>query len=151
MTDKPNAYRIRVNACRVHSPATQRAIACGLTFDVTRRAENGSGAAKTVDPHEIVVRPGDSVEFELGDTPAEARKPQLRVSWKFNGGKRWGGAPAGPGQRVRIPGDAGFAGGRFSFCAEIDLGKNLRLPSQLRGRNGNTVAKLDPDIIVDEC
>ena len=148
---KPDSYVIRVNARKVDSPTTKRTLTGTLSFKASRRSKSGKGAAKAVGIDSLVVRPGDSIEFELGDVPFSTKAPELRIAWKFPSGKRWGGAPRKPGQAATIPAGKGFGGARFSFNAEIDLNKNLKLPAQARSKKGTTLLKLDPDIVVDEC
>ncbi len=147
---KPDLYVIRVNARKVDSPTTKRTITGTIGFHASRRPQKGKGKAEDVDPQIIVVRPGDSIRFELGEVPFPVKAPELRVTWKFPSGKRWEG-PTGPGEAIQIPADEGFAGARFTFNAEIDLNEDIKLPAQARSKRGTTVIQLDPDVIVDEC
>ena len=147
----PDLYVIRVSAEPVVSPTTKRVLYGALQFDVRRRADCGSGRERKVDIDTLVVRPGDSLTFELGEIPFVSKAPRLRLNWKFPTGKRWGDAPNKPGVVAQIPPDKGFGGMRFSFGAKIDLNVDAKLPAQSVSRKGTTVLKLDPDVVVDEC
>ncbi|MCB1018909.1 MAG: hypothetical protein H6509_10770 [Bryobacterales bacterium] len=147
----PDLYTIRVGARRVDSPTTKRTLSGAITFDIRRRPEKEKGRGRKVEPDALVVRPGDCLTFELDKLPFEAEKPDLRISWKFKAGKAWKEAPRKPGVVARIPPKEGFAGSRFSFSAKIALNVNVKLPAQSTDRRGNTVLKLDPDVVVDEC
>lgn len=147
---KPHHYQIRVNAVKVNSPTTKRTIAGTLAFDVSRCSATGKGRAYPVDAQTLVVRPGDSISFELGDVPFCSKRPELRIRWKFPIGKAWKDAPTKPGVVATIPPRAGFGGARFSFDAKLNLKENAQLPIQVEKR-GATLIQLDPDVIVDEC
>ena len=147
----PDHYVIRVNARPVESPTTNRTVSGTLTFAVSRCPDRGKGQGREVGYEPLVVRPGDSIAFELGDVPFESKKPELRISWRFPVGKRWKDAPKRAGKVVVIPANSGFAGSRFAFDAKIDLNIDIGLPSQSTSRRGSTLIQLDPDVIVDEC
>jgi hypothetical protein len=147
----PDLYIIRVSASPVVSPTTNRTLSGALQFAVSRRADCGKGRARKVDLDTLVVRPGDSITFELGDLPFRAKSPELRIKWKFPTGKRWKNAPKKPGDVAQIPPGEGFGGMRFSFDAKIDLNIDNKLPAQSVSRGGTTVLQLDPDVVVDEC
>jgi hypothetical protein len=149
--ENPDLYVIRVNAQPVESPTSKRTLAGALTFDVSRRGDCGKGRAAKVDLCSLVVRPGDSITFELGDIAFENKSAELRLSWKFPTGKRWGGAPRRAGKVAQIPPGKKFGGNKVSFHAQIDLNTKLRLPAETKSRRGTTVIQLDPDIIIDEC
>jgi hypothetical protein len=148
---KPHHYVIRVNAVQVASPTSKRTIAGTLGFDVSRCSATGKGRSYPIDSQAIVVRPGDSISFELGDVPFSTEKPELRIRWKFSRGKEWKGAPTRPGEVVTIPAGAGLAGARFTFNAKVNLKQDAMLPIQTSNRRGYTLIQLDPDVIVDEC
>ena len=148
---KPDKFVIRVNARKVDSPTSKKTISGALSFQASRRSDRGKGPGQDVEVEAMVVRPGDSISFELGDVPFAAKGPELRIAWKFPNGKPWEDAPTKPGEEARIPAGAGFAGARFTFSAEIDLNEDLKLPVQARSKRGTTLITLDPDIIVDEC
>jgi hypothetical protein len=149
----PDLYIVRVGAKPIVAPASGRAVCGALTFEVERRPGKGSPEAlrSKLDPHTLVVRPGDSVRFEIGTVELPSKAPELRLEWRSPTGKAWKGAPAGPGVDAKIPAKEGYAGQIFCYRAEIDLGEDIHLPAQQTSERGTTVVAVDPDIIVDEC
>ena len=151
--DNPELFRIRVGVKRIDSPTFRKPLSAALTFDVTREPLMGNGVPfrGETDAQNLVIRPGDAIEFAIGNIEFDAPKPTLKVEWKSLTGKEWAEAPVYEGKRGQIPAKAGFGGQVFAFRAEIDLRTNLRLPAQVISTESTTLVGVDPEVIVDEC
>lgn len=153
--ENPDLYTIRLGVRQVASAVTKDPITAKLTVDVTRRPQAG-GKAAAVDDYgwdgiTLIVRPGDYVQFELGDVDFKtSAEPTLHIEWKTRGGRGWPEAPTAFGQPVQIPPRQGYGLQHLSWRAELDFGQDLELPSQVKSARGTTIVSLDPDIIVDE-
>lgn len=151
--ENPELFTIHVGVKRIDSPTSRKPLTAALTFNVTRQPLLGKGVPYRgdLDPHSLVVRPGDAIEFEIDKIEFDAPKPTLQITWKSLTGKEWPEAPAFPGKRGQVPPKAGFAGQIFAFRAEMDLRTNLRLPAQVISTEMTTLVGIDPEVIVDEC
>lgn len=151
--ENPELFRIHVGVKRIDSPTTRKPLSAALTFDVTREPliDKGVPYRGELDPQNLVVRPGDAIEFAVGKIEFDAPKPILKVKWKSLTGKEWAEAPVYAGKRGQVPARAGFGGQVFCFRAEIDLRTNLRLPAQIVSTEATTLVGVDPEVIVDEC
>ncbi len=151
--ENPELFKIHVGVKRIDSPTTKKLLTAALTFDVTREPLLGKGVPHRsgVNPYNLVVRPGDELEFVIGEIEFEAPKPTLTLKWRCLTGKQWPEAPVNAGQRGRIPARAGFAGQLLCYEAIINLNTNLHLPAQVVSTEGTTLVEVDPEVIVDEC
>lgn len=147
----PDLYTIRIGADAVKSPNSGKPLYAGLTFEVVRKPVDGkSREGATLSPHNLVLRPGDYVAFEIGEVTVPCDQPRLKIEWKAITGKEWPEAPTSPGKPVQIPPKAGFACQLYSYSASLDLGVNAKFPAQ-KVDCDNTVVTLDPDFGTDEC
>ena len=147
----PDLYTIRIGAQPVKSPRTGKLLQGALTFEVVRKPIEGKGRESQVeDPHNLVVRPGDYVEFQIGDVELPCEEPRLKVEWKAVTGKEWPDAPLVPGKPAQMPPKAGYACQLFSYAASLDLGLDAKLPAQ-RVESDHTVITYDPGCGCDEC
>lgn len=147
---KPDLYTVYVGAKRVSSPATERALTAALTIDITRTPPKGP-PVPVQDPGHLVMRPGDSIQFEFGDIRLRARKPRMEIEWKPLTGKKWEEAPTAPGKPGLLPPKAGYACQLFRYCISVYLGLDAKLPLQQTDDAGNTIVTIDPDVGSDEC
>ena len=151
----PDLYTIRLGVKQIRSAVSKNPVCAKLTVGVTKRPYAG-GEETTVggdawDGITLVARPGDWVQFELGDIDFKGYgSPSLSIEWKKTGGKGWPTAPTAFGKPMQIPPGEGFGAQRLSWKADLDLGKDLDLPCQIKSDSGTTLVSIDPDIIVDE-
>ncbi|MBI1353614.1 MAG: hypothetical protein GC160_04655 [Acidobacteria bacterium] len=151
-TDNPELYTIYVGVKRVDSPNTGKRLSAAVTFEITRQFLMEKSIPRLApDPQNLVVRPGDEVEFEFGKFEVESSNPTLAVTWKALTGKEWAEAPRTVGKRGQIPPKSGYAGQMYAFNAEVDLGVNIHMPAQTLSRQATTTVGVDPEVIVDEC
>lgn len=147
----PDLYTIRVGASPVNSPLSGKPLYAGLTFEVVRKPASGKEReAKVEDPHNLVLRPGDFLSFEIGEVAVPCDQPRLSVEWKAITGKEWPEAPRSPGKPAQIPPKAGFACQLYSYAASLDLGLDARLPAQ-KLECDKTIVTYDPGFGTDEC
>ena len=146
----PDLYTVRIGAKPVVSPNTQRPVYGALTFEAVRTPPEGE-SQKVDDPLNLLMRPGDSLQFEIGEIELPTGKPTLTLAWKSKTGKDWPEAPTSPGKPGRIPPNAGFGNQLWSYTASLDLGTDARLPAQAVDSQGNTVISIDPDGGTEEC
>jgi hypothetical protein len=151
----PVLHTIFVGAKQIVSTITGKPLCAAITVRAESGPAEGEGEraeAKSFDGYNLLVRPGDYLQFELGelDFPVDS-KPSLRIEWKNVIAREWRQAPLEAGKKARVPPRAGFAGKRLSWKAILDIGGDLRLPCQSRSARGTTLIEIDPDVIVEEC
>lgn len=146
----PDIYTVHVGAKPVRGRGRRRDLAGALTIAVTRTPKDGK-SIRVRNPANLVMRPGDSLQFELGDIPFPKKDPRMRIDWKWLTGKEWPDAPTVAGKPGRLPPDAGFACQLFRYCISVSLGVDAKLPVQEVDAEGHTVITIDPDIGSDEC
>ena len=150
--EKPDLYTIRISAVPVASPRTGRKLFGTLLYRVTRKPFIEQCDETTVaSAHNLIIRPGDYVAFELDKIELPSKNAKLTVDWKAVTGKEWEDAPRTTGKPGQIPPDAGFACQIYSYTASLDLGVDAELPAQKCNMEGSTVITLDPDVETDEC
>ena len=146
----PDLYTVRIGAKPVISPTTRKPVYGALTFEATRTPAEGK-PVEVADPLNLLMRPGDSIQFEIGKIDLPVGEATLAVSWKSKTGKDWPDAPKSAGKPGRLPPNAGYGNQLWSYTVSLDLGANARLPAQSVDSRGNTVISIDPDAGSEEC